>query len=163
MLHARRFGPLIEPDVADEDGAAGPLLLVVELAAISGEGTDDGDVERAVVERAVVEVEEIDAPLVGGGVVHAERLPLDVEFLVCAGDVELLEVGVGVEEFVVVGYAVVLHPGGGVIEAVGEAADVDLPVADEEVEVVGAVALGEEGGIGRGAWLGEKRGGGDSG
>jgi hypothetical protein len=72
---------------------------------------------------AVVQVDEIDAPLAGGGVVEAECLSLDAEFLVGAGDVELLEVSVAVEEFVVVGDAVVHHPGVGVVEAVGEAAD----------------------------------------
>ncbi len=107
--------------------------------AVAGEAADDG---RGV-EGAGIEVDQIDAPLVGGGVVHAERLPLDVEFFVGAGDVELLEVGVAVEELVVVRDAVVLDPGVGVIEAIGKAADVGLPVADEEVEVVGAVALGE--------------------
>jgi hypothetical protein len=149
LLHAGGGWGEIEPDVADEDGAARPLLLMVELAAWSDEGSDDG----WGVDGAGIEVDEVDAPLVGGGVVHAERLRLDVEFLVSAGDVELLEVGVAVEEFVVVGDAVVDDPGVGVVEAIGEAADVDFPVANEEVEVMGAVALGELRGVGGGGWL----------
>ena len=104
----------------------GPLILVrvgvVELAAGAGEVADDG---RGV-DGAGVEVDEVDAPLMGGGVVEAEGLRLDAEFLVGGGGVELLEVGVRVEELVVVGDAVVDDPGGGVVEAVGEGAYVGL-------------------------------------
>ena len=45
--------------------------------------------------------------------------------------------------------AVVFDPSVRVIKAVGEAADVGLPVADDKVEVVRAVALRKEGRVSR--------------
>jgi hypothetical protein len=45
-------------------------------------------------------------------------------------DIELFEVRIAVEEFLVVRDAIVLDPDVGVVEAVWETADVSLPVAD---------------------------------
>src|ERR1700683_1420818 len=102
-------------------------------------------------ESSVIEVDEIDAPLARGGVIEAEGLRLDAEGFAGAGDVtghiELFEVRVAVEEFPVVGDTVVFDPDAGVVEAVGETADVSFPVADEEVEVVRTVMLGKICGI----------------
>ena len=75
---------------------------------------------------------------------------LDVEFLVRAGDLELLEVRITVEKLLVVRDTAVLNPDIGVIEAVGKAADVGLPVANEKVKVVRTIALRKISGIGSG-------------
>src|ERR1700761_2401911 len=61
-------------------------------------------------------------------------------------DFELLEVGIGVEQLLVVGNAVVLDPFVGADEPIGQPPDMRFPVADEEVEVVTAVAGGLGGG-----------------
>jgi hypothetical protein len=80
-------------------------------------------------------------------VVEAERLRFDAKFLVGAGDVELLEVRIAVEDFLVVRDAIVLDPDARIVEAVWETADVSLPIADEEVKVMRAIALGKICGI----------------
>ena len=49
--------------------------------------------------------------------------------------------------------AVVLNPDIGIVQAIGKATDVGLPVADEKVEVVRAIALRKEGRIRGGAGL----------
>jgi len=98
----------VEPDVAHENGAAFEVFLMEKLAAIAGEVADHG--RRG--ESSVIEVDEIDAPLTRGGVVEAEGLRLDAESFVGAGDVELFEVCVTVEKFLVVGDTVVLDPEG---------------------------------------------------
>ena len=85
---------------------------------------------RRQAERAFVEIDEVDAPLVRLGIVEAEGLRLDALLLVGGGDVEFFEVGIAVEKFVVIGDAVVLDPGVGAVQAIGEAADVRFPVAD---------------------------------
>ena len=70
------------------------------------------------------------------GVVEAERLCLNAEFLVGTRDIELFKVRITVEEFLVVRDTVVLDPDGGVVEAVRETADVSFPVGDQKVKVV---------------------------
>lgn len=77
-----------------------------KLATFSSEPTDDG---RGI-ERTVVEINEIDAPLPRLGVVKPQRLRLNMKFLVGAGDLELFEVGVAVEQFMVIGDPVIFHP-----------------------------------------------------
>src|SRR5439155_5160524 len=77
------------------------------------------------------------------GIVKAKRLRLNVEFLVGAGHLELFEVRVAVENLLVIGNSIVLDPNIGVVEAVGKAADVGFPVADEKIKVVGTVSLRE--------------------
>jgi hypothetical protein len=64
------------------------------------------------------------------GIVEAEGLRLNAEFLIGAGDIELFEVRIAVEELLVVRDTIVLDPDVGVFEAVREAADVSFPVAD---------------------------------
>src|SRR3984885_11271888 len=143
LFHAGGRGREVEPDVAHENGAAFEVFLMEKFAAGGGEMADHG--RRG--ESSVVEVDQVDAPLTRGGVVEAEGLRLDAESFVGGDDIELFEVGVAVEEFLVVGDAVVLDPDAGVVEAVGETADVSFPVADEEVEVVRAITLGKVCGI----------------
>src|SRR5579883_228272 len=83
----------------------------------------------------------------GGGVVKAQGLRLDMELFVRARDLEFLEVRVAVQEFLVVGDSVVFHPDIGIVEAVWKPANMRLPVADQEVIVVRAVSLLEIYGI----------------
>jgi hypothetical protein len=45
-------------------------------------------------------------------------------------DIELLEIGVAIEEFLVIGDAVILDPIVGPNKAIGKPAHVSLPVAD---------------------------------
>ena len=75
------------------------------------------------------------------GIIEAERLRLNVEFLVGAGDIKLFEVCIAVEDFLVVRDTVVLDPEIGVVEAVRETADVSFPVADDEVKIVRTIPL----------------------
>ena len=83
-----------------------------KLSALAGERADDG---RSV-EGAVVEIDQINTPLARLRVVEAQRLGFDMQLAVGAGHLELLEVGVAVEELVVVGKAIVLNPGIGIDE-----------------------------------------------
>ena len=137
LLHARRVGRDIEPHVAHQNGSAFEVFLIEKLAAIAGKVAHHGRQAKS----SVVNVDQVDAPLARCGVVEPERLRLDVEFLVGAGHFELFEVRIAVEEFMVVRDAVVFDPEIGVIETIGKATDMSLPVADEEVEVVRTVAL----------------------
>jgi hypothetical protein len=102
---------------------------------------------RRRVKSPVIEVDEINAPLMRCGVVEAERLRFNAELLVGARDIELLEVRIAVEEFLVVRNPIVLDPDVGVIEPVRQPADVSLPVADKKVKVVRTITLRKIGGI----------------
>jgi hypothetical protein len=70
-----------------------------------------------------------------------------VQFPVYTGDLEFLEVRVAIEDFLVVRDSVVLDPDIGVVEPVRKATDVSLPVANEKVKVVRAIALRKVRGI----------------
>src|SRR5580700_11734895 len=91
--------------------------------------------------RPLVHIQQVNAPLACCGVIEAQRLGFDTQLLVSAGDVEFFKVRVAVEDFEVVRDAVVLNPDIGIVQAIGQAPDVGLPVADKKVEVVRAVAL----------------------
>ena len=116
---------------------------MIKLSTLASEPAHDG--RR--VESAVIQVHRIDAPLAHCRVIESKRLLLHVQFFVGTGHLELFEVRVAVEEFMVVRDAVELNPGIGVVETVRQAADVSFPVADEEVEVVRAIALRKERGV----------------
>jgi hypothetical protein len=60
-------------------------------------------------------------------------------------DIELFEIGVAIEELLMIGDAIVLDPIVGPSKAIGKPAHVSLPVADEEVEVVRPIARGSRG------------------
>src|SRR5262245_52765471 len=55
-------------------------------------------------------------------------------------DFKLLEIGVAIEELLMIGDAVVLDPIVGANEAIGKPAHVSFPVADKEIEVVRSIA-----------------------
>jgi hypothetical protein len=55
-------------------------------------------------------------------------------------DLKLLEIGVAIEELLMIGDAVILNPIVGTNKAIGKPAHVSLPVADKEVEVVRPIA-----------------------
>jgi len=137
------MGGDIEPNVAHQDGAAFEVLLMEKLTALAGKPTHNG--RR--IERSVVEVDEINAPLPGRGIVESQRLRLDAKFLIGAGHIELFEVCVAVEKLMMIRNAVVLDPDIGVVKPVRKAADVRFPVADEKVKVVRAIALRKQRGI----------------
>src|SRR5579863_2691982 len=96
-----------------------------KLAAFSSEAAN----YRRRVERSIVEIDEIDAPLARSGIVEAQRLRLDVKLFIGAGYLELFEVCVGVEQLLVVRDSVVLDPDIGVIEPIRKPADMCFPVA----------------------------------
>ena len=75
-------------------------------------------------------------------VVQPERLRFDVQMLLWIVDFKLLEIGVAIEELLMVGDAVVLDPIVRANKAVRKPAHVSLPVADKEVEVVRSIARG---------------------
>src|SRR6202041_2178435 len=114
-----------------------------KLAAIAGKLANHG--RR--VESPVIQVDQIDAPLTGCGIVEAERLRLNAKLLVDARDIELFEVGIAVEEFLVVRNPIVLNPDVGIVKPVRQTADVSFPVSDEKVKVVGTITLRKIGGI----------------
>src|SRR3984957_1438973 len=96
------------------------------------------------VERSVVGVAEIEAPLARRRVLEAQRLPFNVQFLVGAVHLELLKVRVAVEKFVMVRDAVVHVPCIRVIQPVRQPPHMRLPVTDEKIEVVRAIALRQQ-------------------
>jgi hypothetical protein len=57
-------------------------------------------------------------------------------------DIELFEIGVAIEELLMIGDAVIFNPIVRTNKAIGQAAHVSLPIADEEVEVVRSIARG---------------------
>ena len=126
LLHARRLGRDVEPEIAHQNGSAFEVFLIEKLAAIAGKLAR----YRRQAKSPVINVDQIDAPLTGCGVVESERLRLNAEFLVGASDIELFEVRIAVEEFLVVRDTIVLDPDFGVVEAIRETADVSFPVAD---------------------------------
>src|SRR5205807_8272828 len=122
----------VEPDIAYENGSAFKVFLMEKLAAIAGKMSN----HRRRVQSPVIQVDQIDTPLARCGVVEAERLRFDAEFLVGAGDIELFKVRIAVEEFLVVRDANVLNPEVGVVEAVRKPTNMSFPVTDQEIKVV---------------------------
>jgi len=57
-------------------------------------------------------------------------------------DIELLKIGVAIEELLMVGDAVILDPIVGPNKAIGKPTHLSLQDADEEVEVVRSIARG---------------------
>ena len=112
------------------------LFLVVKLAAVPIKFAHDWRCAQ----NTFVQVEQIDAPLTCVGVVQPERLRLDVQMLLWIVDLKLLEIGIAIEELLVIGDAVILNPIVGSNKAIGKPAHVSLPVADKEVEVVRSIA-----------------------
>src|ERR1700678_226531 len=137
LFHARRMRRNVEPLVAHQNRAAFEVLLMKKFPVLAVESAHHG---RSI-KRSTVEIDKIDAPLPGCGIVKPQRLRLDVKGFVGAGDIKLFEVGIAVEEFVVIGNSVILHPYVGVVEPVRQAPNMRLPVTDQEVKIVRAVAL----------------------
>ena len=137
MFHAGGLWREVEPDVLHQDGAAFPGLLVVEFAAVAGELAYNG----RKVERAFVQVYQVNAPLVRVRVIEAKGLGFDAELVIGGRNIELFEIRIAIEKFLVVRDAVVLDPHVGALQAFGQAANVGLPVSDEKIEVVRSIAL----------------------
>src|SRR5215469_11892029 len=116
-----------------------------ELPPLAGERTH----HRRGVERAVIQIHQVNAPLARRRVVEAQRLGLDMKFLVRASHFELFEVRVAIEKLVMVRDAVVLDPDIRVVEPVREPANVSLPVSDQKIEIMRAVVLRQVGRISR--------------
>jgi hypothetical protein len=75
-------------------------------------------------------------------VVQPERLRLDVQMLLWIVDLKLLEIGVAIEELLMIGDAVILNPIVGTNKTIGQPAHVSLPVANKEIEVVRPIPRG---------------------
>ncbi len=102
------------------------LFLVVKLAAVPIKFANDWRYAQ----NALVQVEQIDAPLMLVGIIWPERLRLDVQMLLWIVDLKLLEVGVAIEELLMIGGAVILDPIVETNKTIGKPAHVSLPVAD---------------------------------
>ena len=102
------------------------MFLVVKLAAVPIKFANDWRYAQ----NAFVQIEQIDAPLTRFRAVQPQRLRFDVQMLLWTIDIELLEIGVAIEEFLVIGDAVILDPIVGPNKAIGKPAHVSLPVAD---------------------------------
>src|SRR5450432_3222720 len=98
LLHARRLWRDVQPDVAHQNDTALEVFLMEKLTALARESANHG--RR--IKRSIVDIDQMDAPLPRLGVVQPQRLRLDMEFLIGAGDLELFEVRVAVEDLVVV-------------------------------------------------------------
>ena len=114
------------------------MFLVVKLPAVPIKFANDWREAQD----PFVQIEQIDAPLTRLRVVQPERLCLDVQMLLWIVDFKLLEIGVAIEELLMIGNAVILDPIVGTNKAIGKPAHVSLPVADKEVEVVRSIAQG---------------------
>lgn len=120
-----------------ENGATFPVFLIVELATVAVELTNDG--RKA--ECAVMDVHEVDTPLVRLGILETKCLRLDAKVLLSIADVEFFEIGIAIEDLLVVRDAVVFNPGIRPYQTIRKPANVRFPVTDEEVEIVGSVPL----------------------
>jgi hypothetical protein len=112
------------------------LFLVVKFAAVPIKFANNWRYAQ----HAFVQIEQVDAPLTSVRVLQPERLRLDVQMLLWIVDLKLLEIGVAIEELLMVGDAIVLDPIVGTDEAIGKPAHVSLPVADKKVEVARSIA-----------------------
>src|SRR5580698_6560562 len=84
LFHARRIMRNVEPDAAHQNCPALKALLMIKLPALAAEPAYDG----RCIERAVIEIDEIDAPLPRRGIVKAQRLRFNAKLFVGAGHVE---------------------------------------------------------------------------
>ena len=82
------------------------MFLIVKLPAVPIKFANDWWQAQS----AFVQIEQIDAPLTRLRVVQPERLRLDVQMLLWIVDLELLKIGVAIEELLMVGDAIVLDP-----------------------------------------------------
>jgi hypothetical protein len=110
---------------------------VVELATVVSELSDNW----RQVERSPVEVKQIDRSLVGLRIVKSERLTFIAFVPLLAKGVEFFKIRIAVEQLLVVRNSVIFHPIIRAVETVAQHADVSLPVADQEVEVMRSVPL----------------------
>jgi len=108
-----------------------------EFSTIRGELTDD----RRRADVTFVEIEQIDAPLVGVWVVQSQCLRLNVKMLLRAVYLELLEVGIAIEKFLMVRYAVIRVPGVRAVQPVREPPNMCLPISDQEIKVMRTIML----------------------
>jgi hypothetical protein len=109
--------------------------LVIEFAATIGELSDD----RRCAEDALVDVDQVDAPLVRLRVVETQRLRLDVLSLAATVDFEFFEIGIAVEYFLVTRNAIIFDSLGRAGQPV-RPPDMSLPIADQKIEVMGSIA-----------------------
>ncbi len=77
-----------------KDGTALVVFLIVKLAAVTRELAD----HWRQAESPVIDIDQVDAPLVRCRVIESQGLRLDVQFLVGAGDIELFKVRVALED-----------------------------------------------------------------
>ena len=132
-----RGGPRdLGPEIADEDLAAGDLLLVIEGAApVIGEAADGG----WQAEGAVARIGPVKAPLGRCRVVETSVSP-SMSARRLGSDAELVHVGAAVPDGPTERRPFVLDPLGRAAQRIRQPAQVDLPAAEGEVEVVLSVA-----------------------
>jgi hypothetical protein len=114
------------------------LFLVVKLAAVPIKFANNWRHG----EKAFVQVEKIDTPLIGVGIVQPECLRFNVKVFLGIIDLKLLKVRVAIKKLLMIRDAVILDPGVGTNKTLRKPAHVSLPVADNEVEVVRSIVRG---------------------
>jgi hypothetical protein len=87
LFHARRLRRDVQPQIAHVNGSAFVSVLVVEFAAAVSELSDDW----GKVERSLVNVNQIDRPLMSFGLVKPERLAFIAFMRLNAIDIEFFE------------------------------------------------------------------------
>jgi hypothetical protein len=80
-------------------------------------------------------------PLVGAWIVQSQCLGLDVEMLFRTVYLELHEVGIAVEKFLMVRNAVIDVPGVRAVQSVRESPNMCFPVSDQKVRVMSGIML----------------------
>lgn len=126
-------GSDVGPDEANEDGSVIESLLTVELATTVLELA----YERCV-QGAIIDIDERLAPLMGFGVVEKKRHSFEGRGGVAG--FELLQVGAPIPYFSDSNGTVRFNPSVGASERMNEEADMRVPCAKVEVEVVLPVA-----------------------
>src|SRR5919106_3041573 len=121
--------------------------------AVGGEATDG----RRQAQRPVARVGPVEAPLTGLGAVKPQGQAVDPGAGRRAVDPELVDVRATVPQRLGARGALVLDPVGRAAQRLREPAELHLPAAEDEVEVVLAVA--RRGGVGGGGSWGRRGGG----
>src|SRR5258707_12285740 len=84
LLHARRLGRDVEPEIAHQNGSAFEVFLIEKLAAIVGKLAR----YRRQAKSPLIKGHQKNTPPTGCGVVVSERLRLNAECLVGASSTE---------------------------------------------------------------------------
>src|SRR5258708_6280558 len=125
----------VRDDKSNQDGPSAQCLLIEKLAAPVLELAN-----RGLAQGATGAVGEVEAPLVGLGIVEAKGQGFEAACR--AGDLELQEVGAAVPDFVNDRSALIFDPGRGAGQGIQEALYARFPSTNLEVEIVLPISSG---------------------